>query len=123
MLIDVEGATDVSEVGALPRKGLPDGVRPVRKRTLIDLLDLRHGLTGESMPEKIEGLTWGPRRADGSRTLVVTTDNDFRDDVPGWVWVFSVPEAALGAPVGAAGAGSATAARAAVLTPTRRPCR
>lgn len=95
VLIDVTGATDVSAVEKLPRRGLPESIKPVRKRVLIDLLEERWGLAGGSLPEKAEGLAFGPDRPDGSRTLVITTDNDFRDDQASCVWVFAVPKAAL----------------------------
>jgi hypothetical protein len=32
---------------------------------------------GLAIPEKIEGMAFGPRLADGSYTLIVATDNDF----------------------------------------------
>ena len=41
------------------------------------------------MPEKIEGLSHGPRLADGRQTLVVASDNDFQADVPTLIWVFA----------------------------------
>ena len=42
------------------------------------------------MPEKIEGLTFGPTLPDGRRTLIVTIDNDLMADKPSWFWVFAV---------------------------------
>ncbi|MFT3684402.1 MAG: esterase-like activity of phytase family protein [Phycisphaerales bacterium] len=95
MLVDVTDATDVSGTERLKKHQLPEGVVPVRKRVLIDLLEERWGLAGSLFPEKEEGLAFGPNRPDGSRTLVITTDNDFRDDQPGCVWVFAVPSEAL----------------------------
>lgn len=103
VLIDTAGATDVSAIAKLPRHELPTegdkAIQPVAKRVLIDLLDDRFELAGSSFPEKIEGLAFGPRRADGSRTLLITTDNDFREDQGGCVWVFTVPESLLTAPI------------------------
>lgn len=109
VLIDTTGATDVSGVEKLPRHELPDGegklakIVPVAKRVLIDLLEDRWELAGSSLPEKLEGLAFGPVRGDGSRTLLITTDNDFREDQGGCVWVFAVPEAAMTVPVGSSG--------------------
>jgi hypothetical protein len=95
VLIDTAGATDVSGIERLKRHELPDDIKPVRKRVLIDLLEERWGIASPSLPEKFEGLAFGPDRADGSRTLLITTDNDFRDDQAGGVWLFSVPRAAM----------------------------
>ena len=94
-LIDTRGADEVSGLAAMPASGLPRGTNPVRKRLLIDLLDGRYGLAGPTFPAKVEGLAWGPALANGSRVLLVSTDNDFRDDQPTWVWAFEVPAAEL----------------------------
>jgi hypothetical protein len=48
----------------------------------LDFLDPRLGLAGESFPEKLEGLTFGPRLLDGRDRLIVTSDNDFERDQP-----------------------------------------
>jgi len=98
MLIDVTGgggATDVSAMERLPKHELPEGIKPVSKRVLIDLLDDRWGLAGSAFPEKQEGLAFGPARPDGSRTLLITTDNDFREEQGGCVWMFAVPPTAM----------------------------
>ncbi len=94
-LADFGGATDVSALGALPSKELPAGTAAAVKRVFIDLLDPAFGLAGSSMPEKIEGLAFGPELADGRRTLIVATDNDFKGDEPSWVWVFAFEAGAL----------------------------
>ncbi|MCU0688419.1 MAG: esterase-like activity of phytase family protein [Phycisphaerales bacterium] len=88
-LIDTRGATDVSEVPMLPKRWLPKTITPVRRTVLIDLLDDRYGLAGETFPEKIEGLSWGPDLPDGRRTLIVTSDNDFLEK-PTAIWVFAI---------------------------------
>jgi hypothetical protein len=88
-LIDIADATDVSKIESLGSRELPEGVRPVRKRRWLDLLDPAYGLAGPSMPEKIEGLATGPALADGRRTLIVTTDNDLKTENPSWFWVFA----------------------------------
>ncbi len=89
-LADFAGATDVSGVGELPAGPLAPEIRGATKRLVIDLLSPAFGLAGESFPEKVEGLAFGPDLPDGRRTLVVTTDNDFKDGAPSWVWVFAV---------------------------------
>lgn len=96
VLADASVATDVGAVESLPVRGLPAGVVEMNRRVLIDLLDPRFGLAGDSMPEKVEGLTWGPDLKDGRRTLIVTSDNDMKADQPTWVWVFAIDRGALG---------------------------
>jgi hypothetical protein len=88
--VDLSEATDVSGVAALPTVGLPAEIRPLRKRLLVDFMERRHRLAGPEMPEKIEGLAFGPDLADGRRLLVVTSDNDFKDEIPSHIWLFAV---------------------------------
>lgn len=89
-LVDTRDATDVSTVSTLPATGLPPDIRPVRSRELLNLLDPKFGLAGSEMPEKIEGLTFGPALPDGRRSLIITSDNDFRAGQPTRVWAFAV---------------------------------
>lgn len=92
---DTEGATDVSAIESLPSTGLPEGVSPLRKRRIIDFMDPRHGLIGPDMPEKIEGLCFGPDLPDGRKLLIVTSDNDLKDGIPSHVWLFAIDPAFL----------------------------
>lgn len=87
--IDLRSASDVSGIESLPRRGLPAGVHAAAKLPFLNLLDERFGLAGKTMPEKIEGLCFGPVLGDGRRTLIVTTDNDLKDDQESWFWVFA----------------------------------
>ena len=69
--IDTTGATDISAVPALAGASY----RPVAKRLVIDLAktpDLGH-------IDNIEGISWGPTLADGKRSLVLVSDNNFND--------------------------------------------
>lgn len=65
------GATDISGVKRL--QGDITGIEPIRKQELLDLktLDLRL--------ENLEGMTLGPRLADGSQSLILVSDNNFGD--------------------------------------------
>ncbi len=94
--VDLTGATDVSKVAALPATDLPPQIKPVRKQRLLDLLDPSFRLAGAEMPEKVEGLAFGPDLPDGRHTLIVTSDNDFRDESPSFVWMFAIDAADLG---------------------------
>jgi hypothetical protein len=66
--VDTTGATDVvggQQVG---------GATPVTKRLLLDLADLPLASV-----DNIEGMAWGPDRPDGSRTLVLVSDDNFAE--------------------------------------------
>ena len=66
-LASLAGATDVSGIGALAGASYT----PVRKTLLYDFA--RAGF----LPDNIEGIAFGPRLANGSRTLVLVSDNNF----------------------------------------------
>ncbi|MCU0304846.1 MAG: esterase-like activity of phytase family protein [Thermoanaerobaculales bacterium] len=57
------------------RPALGDGVRPVDKRLLADLVD--RGVD----PDNLEGLSFGPPTADGRPTLLLLADNNFQPEV------------------------------------------
>lgn len=91
MIFDISSASDVSNVESLPSNGLPEGIFPVRKKVLINLLDQKYGLASKDFPEKIEGLAKGPDITDGGlKTLLIASDNDFEADEPIRLWWFSV---------------------------------
>jgi hypothetical protein len=69
------GATNESRMSPAGTNSLPAGVVPVSKKLFIDLLaELK--AAGSIVPEKIEGLTIGPRLTDGTYELLVVTDNE-----------------------------------------------
>ncbi len=74
--IDIKGATNVSAISLKGTNTLPAGVSPVSKTLFLDLLP-ELSAAGMPVPEKMEGLTLGPRLADGTYELLVGTDNDF----------------------------------------------
>jgi hypothetical protein len=74
--IDIAGATNVTRISIAGTNTLPAGVVPVAKTLFLDLVsDLK--AAGSIVPEKIEGLTIGPRLSDGTYELLAMTDNDF----------------------------------------------
>lgn len=87
--IDISKATDISRIEALPSTAIPEGVTPVAKRPFLDLLDSRWKLGGPQFPEKIEGIAIGPQLADGSRLLLISSDNDFLP-TPSFIYAFAV---------------------------------
>ncbi len=88
--IDIAGASDISGIASLPAAGAPEGVKPVSKKTVVDILSPKYGLNDERMPAKIEGLAFGPDTKDGHHVLMVTSDNDAKQDESTWVWVFGL---------------------------------
>ena len=93
VMIDLSDATDVSDQITLPQE-LPAGMKPVQRVDYLDFLDPRWKLAGADMPEKIEGLTYGPALPDGRKTLLVSTDNDFESAEPSQIWVFAIDQSA-----------------------------
>lgn len=84
----INGATPIGTGAA------KDATPMVKESTpFIDFLDPSFGLAGD-MPQKIEGLTFGPPLPDGRRTLIVASDNDFAEG-PTHFWVFAFMEADL----------------------------
>jgi hypothetical protein len=94
-LVDFTNASDASGVDELPSLKPPPDLAPGIVTTLIDLLDERFNLNTAALPipAKIEGLTFGPDLPDGRRTLLVTTDNDFKPNEPSLIWIFAIDRA------------------------------
>ena len=88
-LVDSTHVSDVTEIKSL-RQGPPKGTEMLRKNLMIDLLDPSYGFVGVDAPEKPEGITWGPKLADGRRVLVVCFDNDFDPEKPTIFAAFAV---------------------------------
>lgn len=88
--IDLSDATDVKTIDKLPTGELPAEIVPVKRDVYLDFLAPQWNLAGATMPEKIEGLTFGPTLADGRKTLLVGTDNDFESRSQSFIWVFAV---------------------------------
>lgn len=65
------GATDISNRPTL--RGDLKGVEPIQKKLLLDLSTLALPL------DNLEGMTIGPRLPDGSQSLLLVSDNNFRN--------------------------------------------
>lgn len=85
-----QGATNISGRHELPAHELSTDIRRMQKSILIDLLDPKYFLRGDLMPEKIEGLTFGPDLPDGRRLLMICSDNDFVTDEPSRFYAFGI---------------------------------
>jgi hypothetical protein len=71
--ISLDGATDVSGIDSLRGRTFT----PVRKSLLLDLSKVK-GLSRElAALDNFEGMTLGPPLPDGSRTLVIVSDDNF----------------------------------------------
>ena len=74
--VDLAGATDVAARHSI--FGWYD-VKPVRKKLLLDVNSLR-GLTSRlALLDNFEGMAWGPRARDGSRSLLLVSDDNFSE--------------------------------------------
>lgn len=87
--INLNGATDVSGIASLPAGALPAGVVPVSKELFINLLDADLNLAA-TIPEKIEGLAWGPDLPDGKHVLYVISDNDLNPSLATQIYSFAI---------------------------------
>ena len=74
--LSLDGADDVSAIDSLKGR---TGIAPVRKTLLLELSALA-GLPPElTTLDNFEGLAAGPRLADGSRSLLLVSDDNFND--------------------------------------------
>jgi hypothetical protein len=87
--IDINGATDVSEIDSLPAGPLPADITPVKKTLFINLLDPAFAIA-PTIAEKIEGLAWGPDLPDGRHVLYVISDNDLNSNLDTQLYAFAI---------------------------------
>jgi Esterase-like activity of phytase len=92
--IDLTGATDVSNVASLPAGSLPAEIIPVAKTLFIDLLDPAFNLA-PTIPEKLEGLSFGPDLPDGRHLLYVISDNDLNPTLATQIYAFAIDPSLL----------------------------
>ena len=90
----LKGAIHVSTIASLPAGALPAGVTPVSKTLFINLLDTDFNLSA-TIPEKIEGLSWGPDLPDGRHLLHVISDNDLNPSLATQSYAFAIEPALL----------------------------
>jgi hypothetical protein len=70
--VAIAGATDTSRVENL--KGELNTVKPMAKKILLDFNQLDIAI------DNLEGMTLGPRLADGSQSLILVSDDNFRPE-------------------------------------------
>lgn len=75
-VIDISKATDVSGISIAGSNTLPSGVVAATKTPFLDIR-AKLAAAGITIPEKLEGLAFGPRLANGGVSLILISDNDF----------------------------------------------
>lgn len=80
----VGNATDTSNIESL--RGNIGQVQPLKKKLLLDLQDLDIYL------DNLEGMTEGPRLPDGSKSLVLISDDNFNDEQVSQLLLFRLIE-------------------------------
>ncbi|MEM8674228.1 MAG: esterase-like activity of phytase family protein [Cyanobacteria bacterium P01_G01_bin.67] len=80
----IGNATDTTNIASL--KGNIPQVQPLRKKLLFDLADLGIYL------DNLEGMTIGPRLPDGSRSLLLISDDNFNEEQISQLLLFRLVE-------------------------------
>jgi len=79
-LVDLRGASDVSDLHSLAGKSY----KKVKKTLLLDMDSLN------LKPDNIEGLALGQKFADGSRSLILISDNNFSENQETQILAFAI---------------------------------
>ena len=79
-------ATDTSKIARIPGELEALQVQPLRKKLLLDL-----GTLGIDL-DNLEGMTLGPRLADGSRSLILVSDDNFNPNQVNQFLLFRLKE-------------------------------
>ena len=87
--VDLTSATTIDDTTQLLPTRIANGITPLKKKLVIDLLAPEFQL-GSDCPEKPEGLSWGPDLPDGRRTLWVCFDNDFEASQDSLILCFAI---------------------------------
>ncbi|MBN3949673.1 MAG: phytase [Nostoc sp. NMS7] len=79
--VSLQGATDISTINSLSSLSAKQlaAIKPAQKRLLLNLNDLNLP-TDANHPtgvDNIEGITFGPKLADGRQSIVLVSDNNF----------------------------------------------
>ena len=82
--VTVAGASDTASLATLT--GNLDGIQPIRKRLLLDFSTLEQPI------DNLEGMTFGPRLADGSQSLIIISDDNFNPEQTTQIWLLRLAE-------------------------------
>ncbi len=96
-LIDLNQSPAPTEVSGLAK--VDASVVPLKKTLFADLGALLNQanpyVTPAGLPDKIEGIAFGPDLPDGRHLLLVTNDNDYSTTFPNYVFAFAVKPSAV----------------------------
>ena len=86
--VSLDEATDISAIDSLKNR---PGIVPAAKTLVLDL-SRTPGLSPELEPslDNFEGMAFGPRLADGRRTVVIVSDDNFNVSQRTWFLVFAI---------------------------------
>ena len=86
--------TDVSNIAKLPLDGKSANIIPLHKVLFADLGAVLNAAnpytTAAGLPDKIEGLAFGPDLPDGRHVLLATNDNDYAGTFPNYIFAFAI---------------------------------
>lgn len=85
----LDGATDISAMDSIRGRS---NLKPVRKRLVLDLTavkELPPELRGAAL-DNFEGMCFGPTLADGTRTLLIVSDDNFSPRQRTWFLLFRI---------------------------------
>jgi hypothetical protein len=88
-LIDLNEGSDISGLEAIPLKGLPKGVKPLVKHSVLNLKKLEDQI---GRLENYEGMTLGPTLSDGRRSMILVSDDNFMRDLKTKFLLFAIKE-------------------------------
>lgn len=80
----IASATDTIGIDQIPET--LGGINPIQKEPLLDLSELGIEL------RNLEGMTFGPNFADGSRSLILVSDNGFQPEQPTQLLLFKLTQ-------------------------------
>jgi hypothetical protein len=91
--VDLLGANEVTDIASFKEEAIAKRPIPIVNRKLIvNLDDIVSSLpAGFRRLENVEGMTLGPRLPNGSRSLVIVTDNNFNDKQMNQILVLEYP--------------------------------
>lgn len=79
--VSLQGATDISSIDSLSSLSAEQlaAIKPAQKRLLLNLNDLNlpTDVNHPTGVDNIEGITFGPKLADGRQSIVLVSDNNF----------------------------------------------
>jgi len=96
-LVDVNQSprpSDIAKVASLPLEGSSASIVALKKTLFADLGSILNAAnpfkTAAGLPDKIEGIAFGPDLPDGRHLLLATNDNDYAGTFPNYIFAFAI---------------------------------